>query len=163
MTVERFYQPPPPRRPEIAGEGDELCGRCTYENLSGCGDGRGYPACTEPRTGRIVHGDATEEAWEAATPPGMTPGGVTILEEAQALVYGERQDAYGHPADDYARTALIWTAILGVDVTAKQAALCMVAVKLSRECHRPSRDNLVDGAGYFAVAARIENRLAGSE
>lgn len=25
----------------------------------------------------------------------------------------------------------------------------MVAVKISRQCHMPKRDNLVDGAGYF--------------
>lgn len=28
----------------------ELCGRCTYERLDGCGDGRGYPACMEVRS-----------------------------------------------------------------------------------------------------------------
>lgn len=87
----------------------------------------------------------------------------TVLEEAGRLVYGDRQEAYGHPADDYERTALIWSAILGFPVTAKQAALCMVGVKLSREAHRPGRDNRVDGAGYFAVCDRIENRAAGLE
>lgn len=100
----------------------------------------------------------------------VTPGNAsevappeTILEEAQRLVYGPRCDDYGHPADDYAKVALIWTAILGVPVTAKQAALCMVGVKLAREVHRPKRDNLTDGAGYFAVAARIQGRIDGTE
>lgn len=87
----------------------------------------------------------------------------TILEEAQRLVYGARNDSYGHPADDYTRTAAIWSAILGVPVTAAQAALCMVGVKISRECHAPKRDNRTDGAGYFAVVDRIRRREAGLE
>lgn len=93
----------------------------------------------------------------------MEPYDETVLQEAQRLVYGDRQDSYGHPADDFGRTAKIWSAILGVDVTAKQAALCMVGVKISRECNAPKRDNRVDGAGYFAVADRIERRLSGDE
>lgn len=87
----------------------------------------------------------------------------TVLQEAQRLVYGDRQAAYGHPADDYGRTAKMWSVILGTEVSAKQAALCMCAVKLSREVNQPKRDNLVDLAGYAAVAARIENRLSGVE
>lgn len=90
-------------------------------------------------------------------------GRESILEEAHRLVYGDRQEAYGHPADDYGRTAQMWTAILGVPVTAKQAALCMCAVKISREVNSPRRDNLVDLAGYACAAARIEARQAGQE
>jgi len=93
----------------------------------------------------------------------LTPISETILEEANRLVYGDRETSYGHPADDFNRTALMWTAILGTLVTAKQAALCMCAVKISREVNSPKRDNLTDLAGYAAVAARIENRLAGVE
>lgn len=87
----------------------------------------------------------------------------SILLEAHSLVYGDRNVQYGHPADDYGRTAALWTAILGTPVTARQAALCMVAVKISREVNRPSRDNRVDGAGYFAVVDRITRREAGLE
>ena len=77
---------------------------------------------------------------------------MTILEEAQAHVYGDRQQAYGHPLDDFTRTGRMWAAILGVpEVTAEQVALCMVAVKISRECNAAKRDNRVDGAGYFGA------------
>jgi len=75
----------------------------------------------------------------------------TILEEAQRLVYGDRQADYGHPIDDWTRTAAMWSAILGVPVTAEQAVMCMVTVKLSREVNRPKRDNRTDAAGYAAV------------
>jgi len=84
----------------------------------------------------------------------------TILEEAQRLVYGDRNAAYGHPFDDMGRTAKIWSAILGCDVTAAQVALCMVGVKISRECNRPKRDNRVDGAGYFGTLEMIREREA---
>lgn len=73
----------------------------------------------------------------------------TILEEAQRLVHGDRGSAYGHPYDDFSRTAQIWSAILGIPVSAEQVSLCMVGLKISREVNEPKRDNRVDGAGYF--------------
>lgn len=73
---------------------------------------------------------------------------VTVTEEARGLVYGARNDDYGHPLDDFGRTAAMWSAILGAAVTAEQVALCMIAVKISRQCNRNKRDNLVDICGY---------------
>jgi hypothetical protein len=97
----------------------------------------------------------------------MTPtNGECILDEAKRLVYGDRCNDYGHPADDYAKVAKIWTGILlpklkeGVEITPVDAALCMVGIKIAREANRPKRDNLVDGAGYFAVIERIRQREA---
>ena len=87
----------------------------------------------------------------------------SILEQAQRLVYGPRESSYGHPAEDYGRVARLWSVILGHEVTPAQAALCMVAVKIAREIHKPSVENRVDGAGYFAVVDRIRRREAGLE
>ena len=72
----------------------------------------------------------------------------SILHEAHTLVHGVRGEDYGHPYHDFSRTAKIWSAILGVDVTPEQVALCMIGVKISRECNKPKRDNRVDIAGY---------------
>ena len=72
----------------------------------------------------------------------------SILHEAHTLVHGDRGQDYGHPYEDFSRTAKIWSAILGIEVTPQQAILCMIAVKISRECHLPKRDNRVDIAGY---------------
>ena len=47
----------------------------------------------------------------------------TILDEAKKLVYGPRQEEYGHPIDDFTRTAKMWSAILGVPIDAEQVGL----------------------------------------
>jgi hypothetical protein len=73
---------------------------------------------------------------------------MNILEEANKLVHGDRGVDYGHPLDDFARTAAMWSAILGVRVSAAQVGLCMCAVKISRQCNKPKADNLIDLAGY---------------
>jgi hypothetical protein len=85
---------------------------------------------------------------------------MTILEEAQKLVYGDREKQYNHPALDYAKTAGMWSAFLReklkADITPKEAVLMMALMKISREGFKHKRDNIVDGAGYLACAMRIE-------
>lgn len=90
----------------------------------------------------------------------MQPYHETALEEAKRLVYGDRGAAYGHPLDDYTRTAALWSAILGHPVTAEQAVMCMITVKLSRECNHGKRDNRVDMAGYAECLQRIADERA---
>lgn len=85
----------------------------------------------------------------------------TILQEAQRLVYGDRQSAYGHPYDDYSRTARMWEAILGLPayrITPNVACLMMAAVKISRQVNKPKRDNMTDLAGYAACAQMCAER-----
>lgn len=72
----------------------------------------------------------------------------TILDEAKGLIYGARQGAYGHPFQDFSKTALIWQAILGIPVTPEQVALCLIGVKISREVNKHGHDNIVDMIGY---------------
>ena len=85
----------------------------------------------------------------------------TILQEAQRLVYGPRQDSYGHPFDDFSRTAAIVTAILGnklkdgEQVVAEEVGLIQMAVKISRQVNHPKRDNMVDAAGYAATIQMV--------
>jgi hypothetical protein len=80
---------------------------------------------------------------------------MNILEEANGLVNGARQNDYGHPIHDFTRTGQMWSAILGVPVTAEQVALCMIAVKISRLCNAPKRDSIVDIAGYAATLEMV--------
>ena len=75
----------------------------------------------------------------------------TVLKEADQLIVGARNEYYDHPLDNFNRIAKIWSAILGIDVTYRQVALCMDGVKLAREAYRPHRDNRVDGPGYWGA------------
>jgi hypothetical protein len=71
-----------------------------------------------------------------------------VLEEALRLTTGDRNNSYGPPTQDFGRTAAMWSAILGCEVKAKQVALCMIALKLSRATWASKRDNWTDIAGY---------------
>lgn len=82
---------------------------------------------------------------------------MNVLEEANKLVHGDRNADYGHPIDDFTRTAQMWSAILGVTVSAEQVGLCMCAVKISRQCNKPKADNLVDLAGYAETVNMVIN------
>lgn len=81
----------------------------------------------------------------------------SVLEEAAETVGGPRQEAYGHPRDNYNRVAHMLTGLLadklkpGEFVTPSDAALAMILIKCAREAHRPKRDNRVDIAGYALV------------
>ena len=79
----------------------------------------------------------------------------TILDEAKALVWGDRQRDYGHPREDFARSAALMSAILGAEVRTDQVPLLMIAVKVSRLCERYKRDSVVDLAGYAATLERV--------
>ena len=81
----------------------------------------------------------------------------TILQEAQDLVYGDRQADYGTVKENFSTIAKLWSAVLGVEVSPQQVGLCMVQVKVARQIYKPKRDNLVDGAGYFATIEKMEN------
>jgi hypothetical protein len=78
------------------------------------------------------------------------------LLEAHGLVTGARQAAYGPPERDYARVAAITSAALGVEWSAPDAIVQMLAVKLARIGHGIShdlppeqiRDSIVDLCGY---------------
>lgn len=76
---------------------------------------------------------------------------MSIFEEAENIVSGERQDWYDHPLDNFTRIAKIWSVILGTEVHWSKVALCMDATKISRETFRPKHDNRVDGIGYWGA------------
>ena len=76
---------------------------------------------------------------------------MNILEEANSLTAGDRQDDYGHPAEDFQKVVDMAKGLGLVPETFNVYDHClyMVLVKLAREVNKPKRDNLVDGAGYF--------------
>lgn len=92
---------------------------------------------------------------------------LSVLTEAQSLVYGDRQASYGHPAVDFARTAALVNVLLASklskDLGPEDVAMFMVCVKLSREAHQHGRDNLVDACGYLDCRERVLRFLGGAK
>ena len=85
---------------------------------------------------------------------------MTHADTASNLVLGDRNAAYGDPTADFTRVAAGWSALFGITVTAKQALLAMVWLKLCREVHAPKDDNLVDAHGYLLLAGWVESGTA---
>lgn len=83
----------------------------------------------------------------------------TILQEAQNVVYGDRQVDYGSVSNNFKAIAALWSTVLGYSVTPEQVGLCMVQVKVARQMFRPKRDNLVDIAGYAATLEKMEKEI----
>lgn len=85
----------------------------------------------------------------------------SVLVEAWKLVHGNRGESYGHPSEDFEKTARMWSGILmdelklGVMIPNWKVALMMICVKLSRECNAHKRDNATDIAGYTETLMMI--------
>ena len=89
---------------------------------------------------------------EAAAPKvPKVPERALLLREAERLICGDRNTAYGEPDADFQRTAVIWTAMFGREFTGHEVAMAMIALKLSRLSWSPGRqDSWCDVAGYAA-------------
>lgn len=137
-----------------------LCGCDAVALLPGWRDSKG--ARNEVAVARmcgldLYEVDQCDGRWRVIPPDAPPPE--TPLQEAQRLVHGDRQASYGHPIEDFTRTGRMWGAILGTDdVPPEKVALCMIAVKMSRECNRPKRDNAVDIAGYAETLHMVRER-----
>lgn len=88
----------------------------------------------------------------------------TILQEAQRLVHGDRGADYGHPIDDFRRTAGMWSALWRekllphATLGPEDVAMGMICLKMSREQYRPKRDNRTDIAGYAETLDMVRQR-----
>lgn len=80
----------------------------------------------------------------------------TVAEEAQRIVTGDRRETYGPVVESFERIAKKWSATLGITVTAKQVALCMIDLKTCREVNKPHRDNWVDICGYAILGDQLK-------
>jgi hypothetical protein len=81
-----------------------------------------------------------------------------MLREAETLVNGDRNNAYGPPDQDFQRTADLWTIYLNGRriIEAHDVAIMMSLLKISRLSWDPTkRDSWVDLAGYAACGYDI--------
>ena len=76
----------------------------------------------------------------------------SVLTEAAALVSGQRQKDYGPPAENMAHVVAIFAAWTGVNLTPRQGAQFLMALKMARLQNSPHhRDSHVDLAGYTDI------------
>lgn len=79
------------------------------------------------------------------------------LKRADKLINGPRRKSYGPVEDSFKRIATMWSIILKHNISPKDVALCMVALKLCRESNAHNIDNLDDIAGYTALAELVKD------
>ncbi len=85
----------------------------------------------------------------------------SALEEAKEIIYGDRENTYGHPAKNLYVISKMWQAYLyskdiACHLTPQDVAAMMVLLKVARFGNDPThRDSVVDGIGYFALIDRI--------
>jgi hypothetical protein len=110
------------------------------------------------------HGQEAVEAYKrrlAEQKAAQPPAPETIAEEAARIVYGDREKAYDDPNVNFEKIALMWNGLLlrklkpTMRITPQDVALAFVLLKVSRESHRPQRDNRVDMIGYVLCGDRI--------
>jgi len=93
-------------------------------------------------------------------PETLTTQDEDILVKANELIHGERQKSYGSPKSNFTKIGRIWGAINDIpDIEPEKVALMMAGLKIARESHAHTQDNLVDGAAYFATIPMIKKDL----
>jgi len=81
----------------------------------------------------------------------------TILDEAKAIIYGDREKTYGEPSKNLNLIASLWSDYLKQAVTAQDVCMMMILLKVARQSNSYTRDNLVDICGYAALNSRVED------
>jgi hypothetical protein len=79
------------------------------------------------------------------------------LNEARATIQDRGMD-YGHPSDNMARTAALWSSYLEMPITDYQVAMCMALVKIARSMETGKTDTYVDLCAYTAIAAQLHTQ-----
>src|SRR6185312_6165482 len=72
-------------------------------------DGEGARGSVWERAIGVLLGEQIFDAGSPCAP--KATASETILLEAQRLVYGDRQKSYGHPIEDFNRTAIMWSGL----------------------------------------------------
>ena len=87
----------------------------------------------------------------------------TILERADALIHGDRQQEYGDAEDNFIRIAALWSAYTGYGFSPYDVPMMLCLLKIARCVEGPHTDSLVDLAGYAALAHEIDKPAQAEE
>jgi hypothetical protein len=102
--------------------------------------------------------EVVERAKDAVTTTAKAP---TVLQEAESLIYGDREKDYGKTSDNFADIAKGWEVIAKTTITPEQVGLMMAWLKICRankdNCEK--RDSLVDLCGYAGCIEKIKKGL----
>jgi len=81
---------------------------------------------------------------------------MTVLQEAESLINGDRAATYGDAKESFNRIAGMWSAYLGTEVTGLDVTNMMILLKVSRTKGGYHRDSYVDIGGYAGLGERID-------
>ena len=103
----------------------------------------------------VADGKGYGYVYQHDSPPTCAP---SVLQEAEALIRGDRATEHGEAGETYKRVGIVWGALLGTDPIPTDRVLLMLSgMKLARASINPAvADNYVDAAGYACLS--WENR-----
>lgn len=90
-----------------------------------------------------------------------------ILQTAEKMVNGDRQDDYGRPEQNFDRIAMLWNSYLGCErlntgITPVDVAAMLALLKIARIASGHGKnDNWIDLAGYAACGGEIQALMNG--
>lgn len=95
----------------------------------------------------------------------------TMLEQADAIIAGDRQRDYGDKLQNFSQIAMLWQGTLAhllqpnAAITPELVTMCMIQVKLARLAKSPDHaDSLLDVAGYAGCMSILQQeRIEGKE
>lgn len=89
---------------------------------------------------------------------------ISVLEQANEIIYGDREQTYGNPAVNLSTIAAYWSTHLSakyqqnIQLTTDDVTVMMMQLKIARLATSPKHeDSLVDICGYAALADRCNN------
>lgn len=87
----------------------------------------------------------------------------SILQQADAIINGQRQQDYGDKLSNFTQIAMLFTGTLarklnpGTIITADDVALLMMQVKVARLANMPThKDSILDIAGYAGCLDKLQ-------
>lgn len=90
---------------------------------------------------------------------------MNAIDLAKEIIYGDREQTYGHPSKNLERIAQLWTLYLHqkygaqVNVNAEDVCWMMNLLKMTRQMNQVKQDNVIDAIGYLALIDRLgENK-----
>lgn len=85
---------------------------------------------------------------------------VGILQEAQEIINGSRQEDYGDVVENFNRIADLASLMGDKHFSPIDCCIILMAVKLARQRFKPKRDNLVDLCGYAEILQQLHDAVA---